>query len=542
MSYIDEIDFADIDSIEKGIVKTIENNNDDEIKKLRLLIEDKTNSQQWVAEVFLPLTMRKFFMDMDLSRLFYNIPHRVLTTLANKYNSSQVLTSNQYTRPMISSITNIIESSNTNIDVTMSMIDYLNNLCTSPDEDELVCRLQFHILHEVVLNTIKRLKVVDFDFNQLMKVVITSYLKFFIRISKIVKDPFFLLKRAFLFVRDFLPPESIAEDDDALETVRTLLPMFLFKSFEIIVTCKESTSLVKPDTIAEFKKIGTMYYQLALSFDIDFDEEMENLEKDCQVFIDAYNENCKDKSDEEIQEYLYHLAVVQDSKPDSLKVDYKTLLYLALTNANDEDDAVEVNLNVLLISLFKINAFYTANDYNNPAILNGVITAKLLSIKDKEDISNIPEKIITQILQQLCFEGENGVNVAKHILKLMPYEYQIWYCLDTIQECPLAEVRGLFWNNVLNEVIKHNDRENWINVCNAADIEVLKYTETKYENEEDKVSEKYVIDNMLKFLKKFKALENFEKSLSELVEMYEQLGELDEDEEDDEEVTSAKAE
>ncbi|GMM42910.1 Ybp1 protein [Hanseniaspora uvarum] len=534
MSYLDNIDFENLDSIEKGITKTIENNNAEDIKKLRLLIEDKASSQKWIGEVFLPLSTREFFNDFDLSNLLYNIPHKILTTLASNYNSSQLLSRNGYTRPMITAITNIIETSNTNINVTMSMIDYLNNLYTKPDEDELVCRLQLHVLQEVLLNTIKRLEVVDFDFNQLMKVVVTSYLKFFIRISKSVKDPFFLLKRAFLFVRDFLPPKPIAEDEDALETIRALLPMFLFKAFEIVLTCKQSTNLLQPETRAEFKKIGSMYYQMALSFDIDFEQEIKNLEKDCQVFIDSFKENCKDKSDEEIQEYLYHLAVVQDSKPVNLRIDYKSLLYLALTNANEEDDAVEVNLTVLLISLFKINAFYTANDYNNPAILNGVITAKLLSIKDKEDINGIPEKVITQILQQLCFEGENGVIVVKHILKLMPYEYQIWYCLDTIQECPLAEIRGLFWKDVLNEVIKHNDRENWINVCNAADIEVLKYTETKHENEEEKISEKFVIDNMLKFLKKFKALENFEKSLNELIELYEQLDEIEESDEEKE--------
>lgn len=530
MSFIDSINFEDVDSLEQGMIKIVENNSDDELQKLRKQIESKTSSQEWIVTVLLPLTTRKFFTDYDLSKVVYNIPYRVVEILAINYNSSQLLTLNQYSRKLISTITNIIETSNTNINVTMSMIDKLNTLCTSSNEDELVCRLQFHIIQEVILNTIKRLKVIDFDFNELFKLIITSYLKFFIRISKIVKDPLFLMRRAFLFTRDFLPPESLAEDEDVLENIRTLLPIFLFKAFEIIVTCKESSYLLKPEKLDQFKKIGEMYYQLALSFDVDFEKELKNLETDCQKFIDAYKENCKDKADDEIQEYLYHLSVIQDTKPDRIRVDYKTLLYLILTNANKEENLIEINLNVLLISLFKINAFYTANDYNNPIILNGVITAKLLSMKDNKSISDIPEKIITQILQQLSFGGNNGVALTKHILKLMPYEYQVWYCLDTIQECPLPEIRASFWKEVLDDVIKHNDKENWINICNVADIQVLKYTETKFDNDDEKLSERYVIESMLKFLKKFKALENFEKTLRELLELYEQI-ENDEDKE-----------
>ncbi|KAL6930429.1 uncharacterized protein HGUI_00676 [Hanseniaspora guilliermondii] len=530
MSFIDSINFEDVDSLEQGMIKIVENNSDDELQKLRKQIESKTSSQEWIVTVLLPLTTRKFFTDYDLSKVVYNIPYRVVEILAINYNSSQLLTLNQYSRKLISTITNIIETSNTNINVTMSMIDKLNTLCTSSNEDELVCRLQFHIIQEVILNTIKRLKVIDFDFNELFKLIITSYLKFFIRISKIVKDPLFLMRRAFLFTRDFLPPESLAEDEDVLENIRTLLPIFLFKAFEIIVTCKESSYLLKPEKLDQFKKIGEMYYQLALSFDVDFEKELKNLETDCQKFIDAYKENCKDKADDEIQEYLYHLSVIQDTKPDRIRVDYKTLLYLILTNANKEENLIEINLNVLLISLFKINAFYTANDYNNPIILNGVITAKLLSMNDNKSISDIPEKIITQILQQLSFGGNNGVALTKHILKLMPYEYQVWYCIDTIQECPLPEIRASFWKEVLDDVIKHNDKENWINICNVADIQVLKYTETKFDNDDEKLSERYVIESMLKFLKKFKALENFEKTLRELLELYEQI-ENDEDKE-----------
>lgn len=149
-------------------------------------------------------------------------------------------------------------------------------------------------------------------------------------------------------------------------------------------------------------------------------------------------------------------------------------------------------------------------------------------MKDNRDISDIPEKIITQILQQLCFGGNNGIALTKHILKFMPYEYQVWYCLDTIQECPLPETRASFWTEVLDDVIKPNDKENWINICNAADIEVLNYTETKFDDEDEKLSKRYVIDSMLKFLRKYKALENFEKTLSELIELYEQI-ENDED-------------
>ncbi|CAI8494260.1 unnamed protein product [Hanseniaspora opuntiae] len=528
MSCIDTINFEDVDSIEKGMIKIIEDNNDDELQRLRIKIESKTSCQEWIATVLLPLTQRKFFMDLDLSNLVYNIPYKVIEILAIKYNSSQMMTVNQYSRKMISTITNIIESSNININVTMSMIDRLNNLCTSSDEDELVCRLQFHIIQEVILNTIKRLKVIDFDFNELFKLIVTSYLKFFIRISKTVKDPLFLLRRAFLFARDFLPPEPLVEDEDVLENIRTLLPMFLFKAFEIIVTCKESAYFLRSDKLDEFKKISSMYYQLALSFDVDFEEELGHLETDCQKFIGAYNENCKDKADEEIQEYLYHLSVIQDTKPDRIRVDYKTLLYLILTNGNEEENLIDVNIKVLLISFFKINAFYTANDYNNPIILNGVIIAKLLTMKDNKDISDIPEKIITQILQQLCFGGNNGIALTKHILKFMPYEYQVWYCLDTIQECPLPETRASFWTEVLDDVIKPNDKENWINICNAADIEVLNYTETKFDDEDEKLSKRYVIDSMLKFLRKYKALENFEKTLSELIELYEQI-ENDED-------------
>lgn len=528
MSCIDSINFKDVGSIEKGMIKIIKDNNDDELHKLRIKIESKTSCQEWIATVLLPLTQRQFFKDLDLSRLVYNIPYKIIEILAIKYNSSQILTANQYSRKMISTITNIIETSNVNINVTMSMIDKLNNLCTSSDEDELVCRLQFHIIQEVILNTIKRLKVIDFDFNELFKLIITSYLKFLIRISKSVKDPLFLLRRAFLFARDFLPPEPLVEDESVLDNIRALLPMFLFKAFELIVTCKESSYFLKPEKFDEFKKTSSMYYQLALSFDVDFEEELQNLETDCQKFIEAFKENCKDKADEDIQEYLYHLSVIQDTKRDRINVDYKTLLYLILTNGNDEGNMIEANMKVLLISFFKINAFYTANDYNNPVILNGVIMAKLLKIEDSKDVSDIPEKIITQILQQICFVENNGIELTKHILKFMPYEFQVWYCLDTIQECPLLETRASFWSEVLDEIIRPNDKENWINICNAADVEVLKYIDTKFDDEDERLSKKHVIDSMLKFLRKYKALGNFHKTLSELIELYEQI-ENDED-------------
>lgn len=525
MSTIDNSHSDSYKELKDALVSIIDSKNNEDVAKTRLFVETKLLDPKWSAEVLFPLTKTLFFQENDFSEIFYNVPYKLMDVIAENYNVYVPLSVNKYSRSLISIITNIIESNNSSLNLVISMVDYLNKLDLQDNSQEVILRLRFHIINEIFVSGIGRLKETDFVCSKFLKIIVVSYLRLFIRISQHLTEPLFFLKRIFVFARDFMPPEFTAEDEEELTIIRKLLLTYLFKATDIIITCKNSVALLK-EKVA-FKSVGNKIYQLALSYDVNFDEELSIIDLNAIEFKDHFLENCKDKKDDEIHDYLYNLAITQDAEKEKtdLLLDYKTVVYLYLTNHLVENkNSIDVSAETLLVAFFKINALHMANEYNDPFILNGVIESKIQNIKASS--INLPEKIVTQVLQQLSFLGEGSFPTIKKILSLMDYTYQMRYILDTLSECFLAEVRANTWKYLLPEFVKTDDKVAWISICNIADVEVLNYIDEQEEGDEELVNleGKEVVDSMMVFLGKYKSLSEFVKNLQELITMYESLG------------------
>lgn len=525
MTTIDNTNSDSFKELKDVLTSIIGSKNKEDVAKTRLFVEVKLLDPKWGAEVLFPLTKTPFFQENDFSEIFYNVPYKLMDVIAENYDVYIPLSVNKYTRCLISVITNIIESDNSSLNLVISMVDYLNKLDLEDVAQELTLKLRFHIINEIFLSGIRRLKETDFVCSEFLKLIVVSYLRLFLRISQQLTDPLFFLKRIFVFVRDFMPPEFTAEDEEELTMIRKLLLNYLFKVTDILITCKNSSALLNDKT--SFKHLGSELYQLALSYDVDFDKELSSINSNTIEFKEHFLENCKDKKDDEIHDYLYNLAITQDAEKEKsdLLLDYKTLIYLYLTNHLVENkDSIDVPAETLLVTLFKINALHMANEYNDPFILNGVIESKIQSLNVNS--IDLPEKIVTQVLQQLCFQGESSFPTIKKILSLMDYNYQMRYILDTLSDCFLAEVRANTWKYLLPEFIKTDDKVTWISLCNIADIEVLNYTDDQDEDnvdESENLKSKQVVESLMAFLGKYKSLSEFVKNLQELINMYESL-------------------
>ena len=553
MKSFEDIDVNSHIELIAALVQTVETKNEDDIKKMRLLIEEKLLDPEWDLNVLLPVVTSNEFKEHDFSKLFYNVPYKLMDVIAETYDDETSLTQNKYSKSMIFIITNIIEADNGSLNLIISLVDYLNKMNLKPNSNETTLKLRFHIINELFIGGIRRLNGDEFVCSELLKVIVVSYMRLFIRISMFLKTPMFIFKRIYVFARDFMPPEHTTADPEEVKKIGELLLMYLFKGVKIIATSKNSFELLDEKNRIIFKELGTKIYQLALSYDVDFDQELVNINNSVAEFKGHFLENCKDKTDDEIQDYLYHLAIVQDIEKDKkgLVLDYQTVMYLFITNYIVENsDAPDIPIETLLVSYFKLNALHTANDYNDPFIFNGVLETKIQASKETE--IDLPEPIITQVLQQFSFQGEKSIPTIKKILSLMNYKYQIWYILDTLSECPLDEVKAHTWKYILPEYIKMEDKATWISLCNIADIQVLKYTEDDDDDDEqeepeadesnsepeekdisEKLSEKYVIECMMEFLGKYKSLAQFVKGLQELIAMYESFKNQPEESEED---------
>ncbi|XBW34684.1 hypothetical protein QEN19_000252 [Hanseniaspora menglaensis] len=529
-----KLDNNDYVVLKANMIAVLDSKNDEKIKEMRILIEKNFDDIEWYLNVLLPITASKEFEKKDFSQIIYNVPYKIIDLIADNYNLYETMTKNNFVKPIIKIITNIIESDNCSLNIIMSMVDYLNILQTFDEAKEVILKLLLHIINEVFIGGIKRLKEKNFVCSELLKVIIISYLKLFIKISKFVRDPLFFLKRIVVFSRDFIPPQHTLENEEEADVIGKLLLMYLYKSVEIFLTCKHSVELLSDSNRRVFKDIASRIYQLSLSYDVEFEEELENISTNVTEFKNYVIKNCKAKKADEAQEYMYHLAITQDNEIEKKKLSlaYVTLLYIYITNYSvAENDAATIPIETLLVSYFKINAFHTANEYNDPFIVNGVLEMK---IRESNFSSiDLPEILVTQVLQQLAFEGERSISTIKKILSMMDYKYQMWYILDTIADCPLDEARVNMWKFILPVFVKLDDNNTWIQLCNLADIEILNYTDDTDKNSEsggdeldfitDKFGKKQVINSMLAFMSKYKKLTKFVQGLEELLEIYESL-------------------
>ena len=343
---------------------------------------------------------------------------------------------------------------------------------------ECIVEVKMHILTELINWCLKNITT-QFP-SKFLSMAVNSFLTYIKGNIKSIFDCSFILRRVYTFVRGYIPPRP-TDPSDFEEEAEGLLQrkLLIFLLTTGLAECLQSPQtaiykfenyyytkeILKKDykvieRLQKFLEIYERIYDLALSFDLDIEQEFAKhcIEESCTIY-----ENLENDSSEYILKLPAVYDIVKKSKEKEITLDYRGVLILAgymyhVKKAKyPENDTFKLSkLVYLFIRVFSLDK--VAQSINHTTfVLQGTVCNfmwyplfKYSYIENQKELEKLPSAIL-QTLYHLIFLKISSTKdkqekiiystLLTRVLCVSPEKEVYSLAFDTFSSCPLSEIK-----------------------------------------------------------------------------------------------------